>query len=516
MLNWTKDGDGGSGNPLGDPATAGKLLDELRDVEPLIALNDLRGWLDSLAKTPAPERNEQARAEVLARVQDAGEPHAAKLLAQFLSRSSAGQRGREASWIALVDYLKALTQAQVALGKPPAARVLNAVRMLAKAYLMRYYAVPRGVWKLAYAIHRRAEKDGSARTPVRVHANLTSSATQELLRLLMLSASAPELMAPDQIEVADRVIAQLGEDFTLRPPRVLDNVFCFDPAGDGPPMRTEERPPGLAADVRCFGAGAGHDALERIYRQLAAGRAADALAFGKDIAPYTQVSAIQHLLAFWGETCPYRPQPRAPEKGPLSVVHGFAAVWQQLSSSSASGLELSLVEDGEAAGQDPETWALCDAGGNEFGADAPKGGAEWARCGDLVCISAQDGVWWAGVIRSVRAEPGRGPHVVVYVLSRTARAVQLQARIEKGEEAVYTGEAARQFDFNRVRAIMVSDGAGGTQTPNMLVAPDGWKEDRIYELESEGGAARVLRGAHLMRQRDDYVRATFEWLDGSS
>ena len=80
------------------------------------------------------------------------------------------------------------------------------MRMLAKAYLLRYYSVPRGVWKLAYAIHRRAEKAGSAKTPVRVHANLTSSATQELLRLLMLSASAPELMAPDQIEVADRVI----------------------------------------------------------------------------------------------------------------------------------------------------------------------------------------------------------------------------------------------------------------------------------------------------------------------
>ena len=248
MLNWNRDGDGGSGNPLGDPATAAKLLGELRDAEPLIALNDLRGWLDTLAKTP--EQNEQARAEVLAQVQDAGAPHAAKLLAQFLARSSTGQRGREASWIALVDYLKALSQAQVASAEPvaAAARILNAVRMLAKAYLLRYYPVPSGVWKLAYTIHRRAEKAGSAATPVRVHANLTSSATQELLRLLMLSASAPELMAPDQIEVADRVIEQLGEGFSLRPPRVLDNVFCFDPAGERPPMRTEDRPPNLAAD----------------------------------------------------------------------------------------------------------------------------------------------------------------------------------------------------------------------------------------------------------------------------
>lgn len=516
MAILNKNGDGGSGHPLSDPATAAVVLGELRDAEPLIALNDIRGWLDTFAE--ALPQNDQARAETLALVQDAGEPHAVALLAQFLARSAPGQRGREASWTGLVDYLKALTQAQVASAKhsPPAARILNALRMLAKAHLLRYYAVPPGVWRLAYAVHREAEKAGSATTPVRVHANLTSSPTQELLRLLMLSASAPELMAPDQIEVADRVIEHLGEEFTLRPPRVLDNVFCFDPGGDRPPMRTGDRAPGLAADVRCFGAGTGRDALERIYRQLAAGRAADALAFAKDVAPYTQVSTIQHLLAFWGETSPYRPQARAPEQGPLHVVRGFGTVWQQLSSSGSSGLELSLVEDGEVAGQGAETWALRDAGGNEFGADAPKGAAEWARCGDLVCISAEDGVWWAGVVRSIHAAPNRGPHVVVYVLSRTARAVQLQARIEPDEEAVYTGEAARQFDFNRVRAIIVSDGAGGTQTPNILMAPDGWKEGRVYELEQEGGAPRILRGMHLMRQRDDYVRATFEWLDDAS
>lgn len=515
MLNWTKDGEEGSGNPLRDPATAAMLLGEMRDAEPLIAVNDLRGWLEALAGTPAPE--DTSRADILAQAQDAAEPHAAKLLAQVLARPVPGQRGREASWIALVDYLKALTQAQVAAGRraPAPARILNALRLLAKVHLLRYYAVPPGVWKLAYALHNQAEKAGVAATPVRVHANRTSSATQELLRLLMLSASAPELMAPDQIEVADRVIEQVGEEFTLRPPRVLDNVFCFDPGGDRPPMRTEDRPPGLAADARCFGAGAGRDALERIYRQLAAGRAADALAFGKDIAPYTQISAIQHLLAFWGETCPYRPQARAPETGPLQVVHGFGPVWQQLSSSGSSGRELSLVEDGDVPGRGPETWTLRDAGGNEFGADAPKGAAEWARCGDLVCISAQNGVWWAGVVRSVHAAPSRGTHVVVYVMSRTARAVQLQARFEPEEETVYSGEAARQFDFNRVRAIIVSDGAGGTQTPNMLLAPDGWRDGRIYELEW-AGVPRVLRGSHLMRQRDDYVRATFDWVEAAS
>ena len=36
MLNWTKDSEDGSGNPLSDPATAALVLGELRDAEPLI------------------------------------------------------------------------------------------------------------------------------------------------------------------------------------------------------------------------------------------------------------------------------------------------------------------------------------------------------------------------------------------------------------------------------------------------------------------------------------------------
>ena len=49
----------------------------------------------------------------------------------------------------------------------------------------------------------------------------------------------------------------------------------------------------------------------------------------------------------------------------------------------------------------------------------------------------------------------------------------------------------------------------------MLLAPEGWKEGREYELSS-GGATRNLRGLQMLRQREDYVRATFEWSAGAS
>jgi hypothetical protein len=84
--------------------------------------------------------------------------------------------------------------------------------------------------------------------------------------------------------------------------------------------------------------------------------------------------------------------------------------------------------------------------------------------------------------------------------------------VEQSEEgAVYVGEAARQFDFNGVRAIILSDGSHGSPAPNLLLPPDGWKAQRVYEM-TLGDAAHYLRGVQLLRRGDDYVRATFEWV----
>jgi hypothetical protein len=118
---------------------------------------------------------------------------------------------------------------------------------------------------------------------------------------------------------------------------------------------------------------------------------------------------------------------------------------------------------------------------------------------------------WLGVIRSMHAEWGHSLHVDIAILSRDSKAVRLRAIIAKGEENVFSEETARQFAFNSVRAITLSDGSAAAQRPDLLVPPEGWKEGRIYEAAA-GGAARYLRSVQLRQRGDDYVRATFEWV----
>jgi len=239
---------------------------------------------------------------------------------------------------------------------------------------------------------------------------------------------------------------------------------------------------------------------------------ADSKSSGKDIALHAQISAIKQLLAFWGEAPPYTPPARKPATGTLQIVQGYGQIWQHLSHVRSTGTELTLVEDGDVAAQAPETWALHDTGGNELGTDIPQRSVEWARCGDVVGVTMQGSdECWLGVIRSMHAVPERSLRANIYVMSRHPQAVEIRPVIAQGEGNALSEAAARQFGFKSVRAIIVSDGAGASQNANFLLPPDSWEERRVYEA-TIGGAARFLRSLQLLRHGDDYMRATFEWV----
>ena len=530
MLDWIKQDSGHADHPMRNPALAAKLLADLRELEPLAALSDLSAWIEALKGPSNPD--EKIRSEILSLIHEASGAHFGALMTRFLARPTDQQATYESDWNALNNYLTELAGALCASAgalltkagtDPPlrpaaaagAARGLHACRMLAKTRFVRYASVPPKVWRAAYAVHAEAEKAECAATPVRMDAahKTSTSVTQELLGLLMLQSSAPEMMSPEQIEVTDRVVEHLGAAFTLRPRGVADNPFCFDPASDSPPRRAAGEPVIPNMDIRYFGAGAGYDSLERLYKQVATTRTAEIMALGKDVPLYVQFLAIRHLGLFWGAASRYTPPARSPATGSLHVVRGYAQIWQRVSSARAATTELTLAEDDDGPAQAPETWTLQDTGGNELGAEIPQPSNNWARCGDVVGVSMLgDDQCWLGVIRSMHAEPGRSLHANIAILSRDPQAVQLRAVTANDEENVFSEELARQFAFNRVRAIILSDGSAGAQKPNFLLAPEHWKEGRVFEATLEG-AARYVSSVQLLRRGDDYVRATFEWVE---
>jgi hypothetical protein len=510
LLEWGKKGGEEAAGPGSDPNAAGTALAGPSGA----AASALDGLSAQLGAAEGAAAEPKARIAALARIQDSGAPHVSALLTQYLVNAAGTQAAREAAWTSLANYQARLAQALCALAGAQltllsAARALQALRTLAKLHLVHYAGVPAKLWRVAYAIHAGTENAGYSTTPVHAQSGRQTTVELEFLRLLMLRASAPDMMAPEQIEVADRVVEQLGAEFTLRQPGVADNPFCFEPESESPPQRAQGRPP--SGTARYFGPGLGYGSLERIARQLGAGKLEDFKAFGKDLAPGAQLSAVQHLLAFWRVDCPYAPPAYTPAAGTLQVVHGYHHVWQYLSESRQGVRELSLADSPAAAPQPPETWELRGAGGNELGAQVPQASRVWAKCGAVVGLSMRDGERWIGVIRRMHALPDGGLQADVAVLSRAPQARSLHEMAEMGEERAVSDAASRAFAFAGVNAVIVADGADGAQPANMMLPANNWKEGRIYELQAQD-ESRYLRGLQAVRRGDDFVRATFEWV----
>ena len=79
------------------------------------------------------------------------------------------------------------------------------------------------------------------------------------------------------------------------------------------------------------------------------------------------------------------------------------------------------------------------------------------------------------------------------------------------EDGVFSDASSKQFAGHTVHAVILSDGAEGSQPPNLLLPPAEWQEGRIYEAQAKEGS-RLLRCLQAIRRGEDYVRATFEWL----
>jgi hypothetical protein len=523
MLEFLKKNDDGHSEPsMRTPASAAKLLAGMREKDPATALAELTGLIDS----GIPKDEGKARSEVLSLIHEAGSAHVAALMARLFGRPPGGRAKSASGRETLTNYLMALTRALYGSARSPlkapdssqslrliaagdAARCVHAARILAKVCLLRYLSVPPKLWRLAYLAHDKARKAGCAAMPVRLHASgqSTTSVTQELLKLLMLQTSAPEMMDPRQIEMADRVIELLGQDFKLGP-RGADHPFCFDASSELAPRRAGGQEPD-AETSQYFGAGA---ALDRLQKQLATGKAEDGNSLGADIDPHTQASAIRHLLTFWAANCSYAPPARSPATGELRVIDGYAALWQQLSLARSGKKELRLVDDDDDKPSAPETWILRDTGGSEVGADSVQHGSEWPRCGDIVGVAMNGNEpYWPGVIRSMHARRDGRLHANIQILGRDSIAVELRALLAKAEENAYSQRAAQEFAFDRARAIILSEGSALPEKPNLLLPAESWKPGRVYEA-TVNGTIRYLRGVQLLRRGEDYVRAVFEWV----
>jgi hypothetical protein len=531
LADWIKKARGGPDHPMRNASAAAAQLGELRGKDPVAALDDLSGWLESVKD--AEGFDEAVRGQVLGLIQEAGEPHVNALLANQLGNPAEKAVPREAKWKALLDYAATLSEVLcAAAGRLAAAaktdahlvnaaaaaavRGLSACRLLVKMCLMRYQDIPPGLWRRAYSVHAAAEAGRFATTaahPDRAE-QIAITATEELLRLLMLQVSMPDMMAPEQTEVAERVTLQMATDFTLRPAGAADAPFCFDPASDLPPQRVGSQQPG-AASARHFGPGVALDALTRMHKQVMAEDISGVKIFGKDVGPHAQVRAIEHLLRFWGPNPAFSPKAHSPANGQLLIVHRYPQICLNLPDAAFDenqGVTLAMTDSEKTKPEPPETWTLRGAGGDELGTEIPQLSRSWAKSGELLGVYVQSRAeWWLGVVRRMHAHRGGNTHADIAIFTRKPRALRLRVLGKDLKLPMGWETSTDAFSYRYLDAILLPDASERSGTLSMLLPAEGWKARRVYEAMA-WEPSRFLRILRLLRYGQGFARVEFEWL----
>jgi hypothetical protein len=116
------------------------------------------------------------------------------------------------------------------------------------------------------------------------------------------------------------------------------------------------------------------------------------------------------------------------------------------------------------------------------------------------------------MVRRIHARPDGSLQADISLMSRAPRAHTLRRVVRNGEDRVFTDASAKQFGMSLVRALILADGAEPGRPANLMLPPESWAEERVFELQSDA-EARFLRGLQVVRRWDNYVRATFEWVE---
>jgi hypothetical protein len=197
----------------------------------------------------------------------------------------------------------------------------------------------------------------------------------------------------------------------------------------------------------------------------------------------------------------------------MHVVHGYGRIWQEISRAPGGKQELSLTTTSPTAAQLAETWQLRGVGGGELVAEVPPESRSWLKCGEVIGVSVHDGAQhWLAMVRRIHSQPDGRLQADVSLMSRAPQAQTLRKVVRNGEDQVFSDASARQFGMSLVRGLILADGAEPGRPANLMMPPESWAEGRVFELQSDAGT-RYLRGLQIVRRWDDYVRATFEWVE---
>ncbi|MCW5621741.1 MAG: hypothetical protein KIS79_11595 [Burkholderiales bacterium] len=421
-----------------DPVSAANaLIQALPRNEPLVSLCALSGHLDRLRA--ADEVTPQQALDVVDLLDRGGRPHYRGVMRDYLARQRKLTKFQEEQiWRGVSTYLEQIGQgyrhclhkfetgARGALELTPklaliAARAMRAQAMRMKWHYLRYSPLEPRQWSDVGALYALAEAGGIARlrtTPYR-NAQQDSSVEEEFLRALLLAVASPQSLLPQQIEIADRLIALCASQLVLATHTAESLRHLVDLQSDAGPQRIEMHTK-LTRSSRAFGACQALEHLKGIEAEIQ--EQALQVATRRLIEEFDEESVlatVRHLIRHWGPTLPLRRHERRRHAQRISVVHDFDEI-----AAHVSGLTLDYPFVSEQ-----EQWLVENESRSGMHALVTSPNGRWLEVGALLALrKADENTWSTGIVRRLardEGDDGNGRTVGIEIIAQGGAGVTL-------------------------------------------------------------------------------------------
>jgi hypothetical protein len=425
-------GGGKPDHPLADPKEAKRVLEALPANDPIKALDELEHWLESVAAVEG--FRPEDRIQLLFMLDDAAQPRVRKLAKDYFAAARPSRFQENRLWNAIHGYWKQAGYAyarcvdqfvqghkgvDAAKGLLPLLllRSLRSFAQQIKWMHMRYGPIELASWGVFNSVYAFAEAKQLAQSRAAVYPGVAGDSTPQLefLKGAVFSASAPDGLLPLEVELAERLIAELAPRFAIANAPAPGLTFWIDLAQAMVPARLS-RAPQPAPGLRCFGPGAALDELHaRAEQVMIGGKVPPEVNLGGSYEPQAVLEVMRHLEMYWSPQAPERKAQRHPVKSRLSVTHGYDGVVGVL------GGGASLDFDN----QNSESWIVENVSAGGFGAVVPQIKGDWLRVGVLLALQPEGGSNWVlGMVRRVHKVTGQQARVGIETLSKTPALLQ--------------------------------------------------------------------------------------------
>lgn len=416
-------------HPMADPKEAKRILEALPapDVK---ALEELSHWLESASSAEGFKPAD--RVQLLATIDEAAQVRVRKLGRDYFAATRPSRYLENLMWTQLHEYWRQAGQAwarvlETALGKGGdaktlpvlASRTLRALGQQLKWQHMRYGPIDAAVWGLLNKAYLAAESRGVAGAKIALYSSLEPSTSPQLefLRAAMFSAAAPDGLLPAEIELAERLIAELAAGFDLSATPARELLFWSDLHKPMAPQRAVKAMPESPA-VRCFGPGVSLATIEAHIAKILQLRAVPSGLNLGGVTDYEMVlEVMRHLALHWAYDPPERRHARHPVKSRLAIANGFKGTVDSLGGS--GGLDFDK--------KGGESWIVENVSAGGFGAIVPQVKGDWLKVGVILAMQPDGGTnWVVGVVRRVNKVSPQEARVGIETVSRAPAVVDFR------------------------------------------------------------------------------------------